>query len=40
MAFKIIGGLDETCQVLYNGLQAAHKIGAEIPVCTEVLSGS
>jgi len=29
MAFKIISGLDETCQVLYNGLQDAHKIGSE-----------
>ena len=29
MAFKIISGLDETCQVLYNGFQDAHKIGSE-----------
>ena len=26
---KFVGGLDETCQVLYNGLQDVHKIGAK-----------
>ena len=33
---KFLGGLDATCQVLYNGLQDVHKIGVK----TQCLQGA